>query len=60
MDTSADASAPVLTPDGNLFLVDDVGASDKTGKQFITADTKNGIYFYIITSDADEEDNEPL
>lgn len=36
MDTSADASAPVLTPDGNLLLVDDVGASDKTGKQFTT------------------------
>ena len=46
MDT--DTSEPALTPDGNLTLVDDVGSPTKSGKQFITAVTKNGNYFYII------------
>ena len=59
MDTGADASSPALTPDGNLALVDDVGAPDKTGKQFITAVTKNGNYFYIII-DRDDEGNETV
>ena len=31
-----------LTPDGNLTLVDDAGSPTKSGKQFITAVTKNG------------------
>ena len=55
MDTGADASESALTPDGNLTLVDDVGSPDKTGKQFITAVTKNGNYFYIIIDRDDEE-----
>ena len=37
-----------LTPDGNLTLADDAGSPTKSGKQFITAVTKNGNYFYII------------
>lgn len=37
-----------LTPDGNLTLVDDAFSPTKSGKQFITAVTKNGNYFYII------------
>ena len=57
MDTGTDASESALTPDGNLTLVDDVGLPDKTGKQFITAVTKNGNYFYIII-DRDDEGNE--
>lgn len=56
MDTGADASESALTPDGNLTLVDDVGSPDKTGKQFITAVTKNGNYFYIIIDRDDEGD----
>ena len=59
MDTGADASESALTPDGNLTLVDDVGSPDKTGKQFITAVTKNGNYFYIII-DRDDEGNETV
>ena len=57
MDT--DTSEPALTPDGNLTLVDDVGSIDKEGKQFITAVTKNGNYFYIII-DRDDEGNETV
>lgn len=55
MDT--DTSEPALTPDGNLSLVDDVGSSTGEGKQFITAVTKNGNYFYIIIDrDADGDE----
>ena len=57
MDT--DTSEPALTPDGNLTLIDDVGSADKSGKQFITAVTKNGNYFYIII-DRDDEGNETV
>ena len=56
MDTGADASESALTPDGNLTLVDDVGSPDKNGKQFITAVTKNGNYFYIIIDRDDDGD----
>ena len=54
MDT--DTSEPALTPDGNLTLIDDVGSADKSGKQFITAVTKNGNYFYIIIDRDDDGD----
>ena len=35
-----------LTPDGNLSLIDDIGSSTRSGKQFITVETKNGNVFY--------------
>lgn len=43
-----------LTPDGNLNLVDDYGGTQGAGKQFLTVETKNGQYFYIII---DRDDN---
>ena len=35
-----------LTPDGNLSLIDDIGGSTRSDKQFITVETKNGNVFY--------------
>ena len=45
-----------LTPDGNLTLVDDVGAESSEGKQFVTLVSKNGNYFYLII-DRDDKGN---
>lgn len=54
--TNVDTGGVALTPDGNLTLVDDVGSSEKSGKQFITVVTKNGNYFYIIIDRDDDGD----
>ena len=48
-----------LTPDGNLSLIDDMGSSTRSGKQFITVETKNGIVFYLII-DRDDEGEETV
>ena len=59
MQNMDDDAQPALTPDGNLSLVDDVGSATGEGKQFITAVTKNGNYFYIII-DRDADGNETV
>ena len=48
-----------LTPDGNLSLIDDIGGSPRSGKQFITVETKNGNVFYFII-DRDDEGEETV
>lgn len=48
-----------LTPDGNLSLIDDIGSSTRSGKQFITVETKNGNVFYLII-DRDNEGEETV
>ena len=48
-----------LTPDGNLSLIDDIGSSPRSGKQFITVETKNGNLFYLII-DRDDEGEETV
>ena len=56
MGGSGDAA---LTPDGNLSLIDDIGSSARSGKQFITVDTRNGNVFYLII-DRDDEGEETV
>lgn len=48
-----------LTPDGNLSLIDDIGSSARSGKQFITVETRNGNVFYLII-DRDNEGEETV
>lgn len=54
---STEETGNALTPDGNLTLVDDVGESSGTGKQFVTLVTKSGNYFYLIIDRDDEGNN---
>ena len=46
-----------LTPEGNLTLVDDIETTDEIDKQFITAVSKNGNYFYLVIDRAGTSDN---
>lgn len=48
-----------LTPDGNLTLIDDIGSTTQSGKQFITVETKTGNVFYLII-DRDDEGKETV
>ena len=56
MGGSGDAA---LMPDGNLSLIDDIGSSTRSGKQFITVETRNGNVFYLII-DRDDEGEETV
>lgn len=46
-----------MTPDGNLTLIDDVGAVASVGKQFVTVESKSGNTFYLVI-DRDDKGNE--
>lgn len=54
---------PAFTPDGNLSLIDDFLFSgmtedgEKEEKQFITVQSKNGNYFFIIIDRVGDEEN---
>lgn len=50
-------TAEVLTPEGNLTLVDDIETDDTQDKQFITVQSKSGSYFYIIIDRSGDEDH---
>ena len=54
-----DGSSAALSPDGNLSLIDDIGSSTASGKQFITVESKNGNVFYLII-DRDDEGEETV
>lgn len=54
---STEETGNALTPNGNLTLVDDVGETSGTGKQFVTLVTKSGNYFYLIIDRDDEGNN---
>ena len=54
-----DGTGAALTPDGNLTLIDDIGSSTGSGKQFITVETKSGNVFYLII-DRDDKGEETV
>lgn len=57
--TKKPEESPALTPDGNLTLLDDIGSSIKSGKQFVTMETKGGNVFYLII-DRDDKGEETV
>lgn len=46
-----------LTPEGNLTLVDDIFTNNEGDKQFITAVSKSGNYFYLVIDRAGDDNN---
>ena len=56
---SQTSGSAALTPDGNLTLIDDIGSTAQSGKQFITVETKSGNVFYLII-DRDDEGKETV
>ena len=56
---SQTGGSAALTPGGNLTLIDDIGSTTQSGKQFITVETKTGNVFYLII-DRDDEGKETV
>ena len=56
---SQTGGSAALTPDGNLTLIDDIGSTTQSGKQFITVETETGNIFYLII-DRDDEGKETV
>ena len=58
-DLSSLSPDEALTPDGNLTLVDDISqsGSDEEGKQFLTVQSKNGNYFYLVIDRSGDGNN---
>ncbi len=52
-----ETTGEVLTPEGNMTLVDDISGEAAADKQFITVVSKSGNYFYIIIDRAKNGDN---
>ena len=46
-----------LTPEGNLTLVDDIKVEESTEKQFVTLQSKNGNYFYLVIDRSGDKEN---
>ena len=46
-----------LTPDGNLTLVDDIMVEESKDKQFVTLQSKNGNYFYLVIDRSGDKEN---
>ncbi len=46
-----------FTPEGNLTLVDDIYTNNEGDKQFITAVSKAGNYFYLVVDRAGDTNN---
>ena len=46
-----------LTPEGNLSLVDDIKVEESSDKQFVTLQSKNGNYFYLVIDHSGDKEN---
>ena len=46
-----------LTPEGNLTLVDDINVEESSDKQFVTLQSKNGNYFYLVIDHSGDKEN---
>lgn len=47
----------ILTPEGNLTLVDDIDEAHSEALQYMTVQTKSGNIFYLIVDRSGDEDN---
>ena len=47
----------ILTPEGNLTLVDDIDENHSEALQYMTVQTKSGNIFYLIVDRSGDEDN---
>lgn len=56
-ESMADEISGLLTPDGNLTLVDDLDTKTSEELQFMTVQTRDGSYFYLIVDRSGEENN---
>ena len=55
-DESGEAEG-ILTPEGNLTLVDDIDEEHSDSLQYMTVQTRNGNYFYLIVDRSGNSDN---
>ena len=55
-DESGDTDG-ILTPEGNLTLVDDIDEEHSDSLQYMTVQTRNGNYFYLIVDRSGNSDN---
>ena len=55
--SSDDSESGVLTPSGNLSLVDDVSGTDADQMDFMTVTSKDGHVFYIVVDHSSGTDN---
>ena len=47
----------ILTPEGNLTLIDDIDGEHSENLQYMTVQTRNGEYFYLIVDRSGTQDN---
>ena len=47
----------ILTPEGNLTLIDDIDEEHSENLQYMTVQTRNGEYFYLIVDRSGTQDN---
>ena len=56
-DSGVQFEPQLLTPEGNMTLVDDIEGEKAEDKQFLVVQSRNGHYFYIVIDHAAEGEN---